>query len=81
MTVRIRGRWSEPFEGESEAPGFYATYEVVAETAEEAMTFILPYEPEGVRETLAVDECTRREAAADQPKGVYEVSSYAFFPW
>ncbi len=82
MTLLIRGRWPEPFEGETEAPGFFVTYEVVAETPQEAMLFIIPFEPEGVRETLAIEECTDREAAADQPKGVYNACrGYAFYPW
>lgn len=82
LTVTVRGRWSQPFEGETEPPGFLAIYEVVAETAEEALAFIRPFEPEGVRDTLVVDACTEREAEPDQPKGVCEArGGHLFFPW
>jgi hypothetical protein len=82
MRVMIRGRWSVPVEGETEPPGFFATYDVVADTADEALAFIRPFEPEGVRDTLAVEECTPGEAVPDEPKGVYEArGGHTFFPW
>jgi hypothetical protein len=82
MTVMIRGRWHVPFEEETEPPGFFANYEVVAETPEEAIAFILPFEPEKVRDSLGIEEYTSRELAPDLPKGVYQVHpGYMMFPW
>lgn len=82
LSILVCGRWPEPFEGETEAPGFFASYQVVAETPEEAMTFIRRFEPEDVRETLIIEECEEGESAPDQPKGVYEAPrGYSFFPW
>ena len=70
MTVMVEGLWPERFDGSDDLPGFYATYEVVAEDADEALSFLRPFEPEGARSTLAVAKCTVREAAVDEPKGV-----------
>jgi tetratricopeptide (TPR) repeat protein len=82
MTVMIRGRWHVPFEEETEPPGFFANYEVVAETPEEALAFILPFEPEKVRDSLGIEEYTLREPAPGVPKGVYQAHpSYMMFPW
>lgn len=82
MTVMIRGRWHEPLDGENAPPGFFVSYEVVAETSEEALAFILPFEPEKVRDSLGVEECTLREPAPGVPKGVYQAHpSYIMFPW
>jgi tetratricopeptide (TPR) repeat protein len=82
MSVMIRGRWHEPFEGHDEPPGFFATYEVVAETPEESLAFIRPFEPERLRDSLGVEECTEHEFATDMLKGVYDVHpGYYMFPW
>ncbi len=82
MTVMIRGRWHEPLGDENEPPGFFANYEVVAETPEEALTFILPFEPEKVRDSLVIEEYALREPAPGIPKGVYQAQgSYMMFPW
>ena len=82
MTVMIRGRWHESLEGENAPPGFFVNYEVVAETPEEALAFILPFEPEKVRDSLGVEECALREPAPGVPKGVYQAHpSYMMFPW
>jgi tetratricopeptide (TPR) repeat protein len=82
MTVIIRGQWHEPLGEENEPPGFFANYEVVAETPEEALTFILPFEPQKVRGSLGIEECALREPAPGIPKGVYEAQgSYMMFPW
>ncbi len=81
--VTIRGTWHEPMEhdGEWSMPDFKGTYEVVADAPEEAIEFIRPFEPEGMRDSLQIDECTELEPCTDQPKGVYAVpEEYRFFP-
>ncbi len=78
----VRGRWPEPFAGEAVPPGFFASYEVVAETPDEALKFILPFEPEVVRGTLVLEDCEVGESAANEPKGVYGApGGYTLFPW
>jgi hypothetical protein len=82
MIVRVCGCWPYPFEGEKEPLGFMTTYTVVADTADEALELIRPFEPEPVRDTLTVDECELGDAAADQPRGVYEAcGGRVFFPF
>jgi len=82
MMIIVRGRWHVPVEDEREPPGFFANYEVVADSQEEALDFIRPFEPEEVRETLVVEECDVLEKSPDIPKGVYvSYASHIFFPW
>lgn len=62
-----------------DADGFWRKYDVVADDEDEAMTFIRRIEPEHIRESLRLDEAQIVDAAADQPKGVYWCTSYAFY--
>jgi tetratricopeptide (TPR) repeat protein len=74
------GLWYEPFEGNSEPSGFYATYWVVAPSPEEALEYVKRIEPDGVGETMHIEEWdTESLAAADDFQGVYGRSSYCFF--
>lgn len=75
----IHGTWSEPFEAGEPLPGFYTTYEVVAEDENEAMDFVRAFEPESVRESLAIEESEVLRRYATH-KGVYMTSGYGFFP-
>lgn len=79
--VVIEGVWSEPFENAEEPYGFLAEYIVVADTPEEALTYISLFEPEEVRPSLKVREAVEGEVQPDTPKGVYEAGAvYRFFP-
>lgn len=83
MRLLVRGRWYEALlEGESTAPGFFANYDAVADTPEEALEFIKPFEPKPVRSSLVSDEVKVLKKTPDWPKGFYgQVGGYAFFPW
>jgi tetratricopeptide (TPR) repeat protein len=82
MNVMITGRWHEPIHDEDDAPGFFATYDVVAENETEALAFIRPFEPARVRDSLRIEECTQQESVTDIPKGVCEAHpGYILFPW
>ncbi len=62
-----------------DADGFWRKYDVVADSEEEALRFIRRVEPEHVRDSLRLDEAEIVDAAADQPKGVYWCTGYAFY--
>jgi len=80
MSVLVNGRWHELVEDEEEPPGFISPYEVVADSPEEALDFIRPFEPEEVRGTLTVEECEVLEESPDLPKGVYvSYASHIFY--
>jgi tetratricopeptide (TPR) repeat protein len=82
MRLLVRGRWNEPITEGDEAPGFYVTYEVIADSRDEAMGMIRPFEPEVVRESLFLERCDILEKAPDQLKGVYVAApAYAYFAW
>jgi hypothetical protein len=80
FNVMIEGIWPTPFEGESERPGFYTTYDVIAETEEEAVNQIKRFEPEEVKDSIKVEEIKIIENRPNDPTGVYETSGYGFFP-
>ncbi|MCI0567489.1 MAG: hypothetical protein L0Z52_04745 [Acidobacteria bacterium] len=82
MRLLVRGRWNESITGDEEPPGFYVTYEVVADSREEAMQMIRPFEPAAIRESLSLERCDILEKAPDQPMGVYVAApAYAYFAW
>ena len=80
--VTVTGVWSEPMEvdGEFDVPGFLASYEIVADSPEEALELARPFEPAEVRDSLSLEACEAVEPCSDQPKGVYAApTEYAFF--
>ena len=80
MRLIVAGKWSEPFDGRNEPPGFFTTYWVVADSLEEALEFVRPFEPAAVRDTLAISSYVLEEPAADLAKGVHEaLGGYTFF--
>jgi len=82
MRLLVRGRWNESITEDEEPPGFYATYEVIADSREEAMEMIRPFEPEALRESLFLERCDILEKAPDQTQGVYVAApAYAYFAW
>jgi tetratricopeptide (TPR) repeat protein len=82
MRLLVRGRWHESIADDEEPPGFYVTYEVVAEGREQAMEMIRPFEPESIRKSLSLERCDILEKAPDQPMGVYVAApAYAYFAW
>lgn len=80
MNVIVEGEWSVPFEGQTKPHGFFVVYVVVADTPEEALNLIKPFEPSEVRASLAVDEYKTLEPSPTELKGVYSSSSYIFSP-
>lgn len=74
----IGGDWHEPDE-DGEALGFFITYDVVADDVAEAMTFVRPFEPEEVGESLQISESEVLEEHLTEPKGVYTYSGHSMF--
>jgi hypothetical protein len=65
---------------DQDLPGFFTTYEVVANSADEALELARGFEPLGVRKTVQVEKSEIVEARPNGPKGVYSASGYSFFP-
>jgi hypothetical protein len=79
--VRVEGKWDGPcVEGIRGVPGFCTTYDVVAEHCDEALHFIKEIERAGIRESLAVTEYKALQKRPRDPKGVYRVMGFCFYP-
>lgn len=74
------GQWHESLDEDDEPPGFFTTYEVVADSPDEALEVARLFEPDAVRDTLKIEESEAVEARPGEPKGVYSASGYSFFP-
>ncbi len=80
--LTIQGRWFEPRECDGEwcVPEFLATYEVAADSPEEALEMVRLFEPPEVRDTLEIVEAVKTSPFPDEPKGVYAApEEYHFF--
>ncbi len=76
----LRGVWFEPIEQHGAAnPGFYSTFDIVADNAEEAMAFAAELEPDEVRDSLVLEEVSVLGPCPDDLKGVYNRTGYAFY--
>lgn len=79
--VVVAGRWAQPFDDTDTDYGFFATYIVIADSPEETLDYIRPFEPEEVRFTLKIDSAVDLQEKPDVQKGVYEADpGYTFFP-
>jgi len=76
----VRGTWFEPIEQHGTGnPGFYSTFDIVADNAEEAMAFAAELEPDEVRDSLVVEEVSVLGPCPQALKGVYNRTGYAFY--
>jgi tetratricopeptide (TPR) repeat protein len=76
----VRGVWFEPIEQHGAGnPGFYSTFDIVADNAEEAMAFAAELEPDEVRDSLVVEEVSVLGPCPNDLKGVYNRTGYAFY--
>ena len=78
--LMLVGRWYQPLDDDPELPGFFTTYEVVADSSDEALELTRRFEPPGVQQTVRAEESEVLEARPNEPKGVYSASGYNFFP-
>lgn len=77
--LTVRGSWDEPIADNEVIPQFFRHYEVVADSLDEALALVSPFEPEAVRASLSLEKSHDDGAAPDQPGGVYYRSGYIFF--
>ncbi len=76
----VRGTWFEPIEQHGSGnPGFYSTFDIVADNADEAMAFAAELEPDEVRESLVLEEVSVLGPCPEDLKGVYNRTGYAFY--
>ena len=75
----MKGRWFEPFEGESLIPGFFRNYEVLAESPLECLEFVREFEPDLVRDTLEIESIKAVEDCPDEPRGLVAAEGYMFW--
>lgn len=75
----VEGRWHFPIEVDKPPPGFITTYEVVADSPEEAMAFAQDLEPMEVRSSMRLDSHEDLGGYPDNPQGVYWRSAYGFY--
>lgn len=75
----IEGKWHFPLEQSKETPNFLTTYEVVADSPEDALQFAQDLEPVEVRPTMRIDSTEDMGQFPDNQQGVYWRSAYGFF--
>ena len=68
------GRTDESSDEVAGGSGFFVTYEVVADTPEDALALAARHEPEPLRAGLQLDECEALEPRPNEPHGVYWAS-------
>jgi tetratricopeptide (TPR) repeat protein len=78
--ILVEGVWDEPLEGVRTPIGFFANYWVVADTPDEALEYIRPFEPPSARASLKVSEAEVEDTVQGEPKGVVRThGGYTFF--
>jgi hypothetical protein len=78
--ILVEGVWNEPLEGVRTPIGFFANYWVVADTPDEALEYIRPFEPPSARASLKVSEAEIEDTVQGEPKGVVRThGGYTFF--
>lgn len=75
----VEGKWHFPIEADKPPPGFITTYEVVADTAEDALAFAQDLEPVEVRPTMHLDSHEDLGSFPENQQGVYWRSAYGFY--
>jgi tetratricopeptide (TPR) repeat protein len=75
----VEGRWHFPIDPDKPPPGFITTYEVVADSPEDAMAFAQDLEPLEVRASMRMDSHEDLGGYPDNQQGVYWRSAYGFY--
>jgi len=77
--IQMKGRWFEPFEGETTILGFYRNYEVIGDNPIECIDFIRELEPKAVRDSLEIENVRPIEDCPREPKGLVAAEGYLFW--
>lgn len=75
----IEGRWHFSIEAGKPPPAFVTTYEVVADSLNDALILARDLEPVEVRNTMQVDSSEDLGSYPDNQQGVYWRSAYGFY--
>lgn len=76
----IEGRWLDEDKEPPELLGFFTTYEVVADSEDEAQVYVEEFEPDEIVESLALHKVEIEDLSTPLPKGVYfTAEGYSFF--
>jgi tetratricopeptide (TPR) repeat protein len=75
----IEGQWHHSLEQNKPAPGFIMTYEVVADSPEDALRFARDLEPLDIRNGMKVESYDDLGSFPDNTQGVYWRSAYGFY--
>jgi Tfp pilus assembly protein PilF len=75
----VEGKWHFPLEPDKDPPGFITTYEVVADSVEDALAFAQDLEPVEVRPSMKVESQEDMGNFPDNQQGVYWRSAYGFY--
>lgn len=77
--LELAGRWYFPLEEGKRIPDFVCLYDVVANSAEEALQLAQMLEPQEVRSSMQIQKQEDRGLQSDLLQGVYWRSAYAFY--
>jgi tetratricopeptide (TPR) repeat protein len=75
----IEGRWHFAIEPNKPIPSFVTTYEVVADTPQDALNFAKDLEPMEVRQSMRIDHHEDLGSFPENHQGVYWRSAYGFY--
>ncbi|HEY9793961.1 MAG TPA: tetratricopeptide repeat protein [Candidatus Obscuribacterales bacterium] len=75
----IEGRWHFAIEPNKPIPSFVTTYEVVADSPEDALNFAKDLEPMEVRSSMKIDHHEDLGNFPENQQGVYWRSAYGFY--
>lgn len=78
--VLAHGRWDGLMSnGRRYRPNFYTSYDLIAESTEEALKLIREFERSGIRNSLEIEEYKSLEGRPNDPKGIYAVTNLALY--
>ena len=77
--ILVEGDWPYDEDGDADS-GFFITYDVIADSIDEAMTYVRRFEGEELAPSLQVSEYEALEPRPTDPKGVYHHTCRILFP-
>ncbi len=76
--MEVSGQWHFPLEPDQLPPPFISSFDIVADTVDDALRFARNIEPPEVRPSMVVTSVEDRGPHADHMQGIYWRSPYAF---
>lgn len=77
--VIINGEWTLNKSEDGNGLNFFTNYGVIAENEEEALKFIMQFEPKEFHNSIEIEEIKQKKKMPKEPKGVYYTSAYCFY--